>query len=169
MLDLGKAKPTDIFWHTKFQELAEYIECGQTLKNAFGKTANLADVLKAKEDKEFCIYLSGPMSQKQFMGVAEFYEARQTLKKFGVKVIMPHEVIKPDTEWLDAVIQSLSAIKEATVVCSLEAKFDPQKSYGTAIETLACVGADVFSLDYKAMLKFMAYTAKQAMHDLDFL
>ena len=169
MLNLKPAKSSDFFWHVCFQTLIESNEKYADFKNAYGKEADPVNRLHELMDKEFCIYIIGPMSQRPYYNIAKFYEAKHKLESYGVKVVTPHDIIDADTDWLSAVIKSLRALNEATVVCRLESECGVEESIGTGIENLACIGAEipVFKLD--VLIDFMDVCCAERDDRIDYL
>lgn len=139
MIELKKATPKDTFWHNCFQEYALDIDkhCPKPY-DAFGKPANRFSVLADKANKEFCVYLIGPMSQKPNMNVEKFYNCKRQIESFGIRAITPHEMIDANTSWIDALTQSLECIRDATCVVCVEEFTETNKSYGSTIEQAAC-------------------------------
>ena len=170
MLDLKEAKPTDHFWHHCFQAYAHDIEeHAKDMTNAYGKKCKLVDRLQTLEDKEFCVYVIGPMSQKPFLNIAEFYTVKQMLEKLDIKVVLPHDVVDKNTPWLDAVTQSLQVMNECTLVCSLRDDAGVSESMGSSIEHIACYGADIMCIPYDKMLEFIAYCVNKAADEVDYM
>ena len=123
--------------------------------NYKGEPCNCATLLreKGKSNKPFTVYIIGAMSQMPYKNIDNFIKAKTKLAGYGIKVVIPHEVVKPDTPWLKAVSESLGEIRKASVVCVLEEDNETpvEKSYGLAIERMACWGSDTLYLPLGAL------------------